>query len=92
MSRIFHLPSFSKQIEKLKGPESEAVEKALIQFYRFVKTGEKTEDLGFKKIASQFYEIRSGIRQRIAMRKHEGDYYLMIYGSHDDIQKFLKNR
>ena len=92
MNRIFYLPSFIKQLEKLRGDEAERVEEALTQFQRFVQSGEKEVGLGFKKIGPSHYEIRTDIHKRIAMKKYEDGFYLAIYGNHDDIEKFLSKQ
>jgi hypothetical protein len=46
VSRIFYLPSFLKQLQKLRGKEAQACQEALIAFDSFIQTGEKTEGLG----------------------------------------------
>ena len=92
MSRVFYLPSFIKQTEKLRHPQAEQAEEALVQFHRFVRTGEKSEGLGFKKIAHDLYEIRVDLRTRIVMQKIGEDYYLALYGDHTAIERFLKRQ
>lgn len=92
MSRIFYLPTLLKQLEKLKGREALAAEKALIAFDHFVQTGEKAEGLGFKKLAEDKFEIRIDIRHRIIMKKMGADYYLSLYGDHAAIERFLKRQ
>lgn len=92
MSRILYLPSFVKQLRNLRGKEAEEVQKALLAFDHFVETGEKTEGLGFKKLAEDKFEIRVDIRKRIAMKKIGNDYYLALYGDHDAIERFLKRQ
>lgn len=76
MSRIFYLPTFVNQLHKLKGKEIESVRDALIVFDRFVRTGEKSTGLEFKKLAADKFEIRTDIRNRIIMKKIGEDYYL----------------
>jgi len=90
VSRIFYLPTFIKQIQTLHGKDAEACEKALVSFQQFVQTGAKSEGLGFKKLASDQFEIRVDLKKRIVMKKIDGDYYLALYGTHADIERFLK--
>lgn len=92
MSRIFYLPTLLRQLEKIKGKEADLAQKALIAFDHFVRTGEKTEGLGFKKLTGDKYEIRAGIRHRVIMKKIGQDYYLALYGDHAAIERFLKNQ
>ena len=92
MSRIFYLSSFVKQLEKLRGKEARAVQEALVAFDYFVKTGEKAHGLGFKKLASDQFEIRVDIRKRIVMKKIGEDYYLALYGNHEEIEHFLRKQ
>ncbi len=91
MSRIFYLPVFLKQLQKLRGKEASLAEKALIAFHHFIQTGEKAEGLGFKKVGEDKYEIRVDIRTRIVMKKIGQDYYLALHGDHAAIERFLKN-
>lgn len=90
MSRIFYLPTFVKQIRALRGQEAKACEKALVHFQNFVQMGTKPEGLGFKKLAPDKFEIRVDLKKRIAMKKVNDDYYLALYGNHNDIERFLK--
>ena len=91
MNRIFYLPSFVRQLQKLKGGEAQAAEEALISLDHFVRTGDKSTGLGFKKLASDKFEIRVDLKKRIVMKKIEEDYYLALYGNHDEIERFLKS-
>ena len=91
MSRFYFVPAFEKQLDKLYGQEASRVVEALIKFRRFLTTGEKTEGLGFKKIGPSHYEIRVDIHNRIGMKKIQDNYYVNVYGNHDDIERFLKN-
>lgn len=92
MSRIFYLPSLIKELRSLSGEEAQAAEKALVAFDRFIHTGGKAEGLGFKKLASDKYEIRTSLKKRIVMKKIGRDDYLALYGSHADIERFLKRQ
>ncbi len=92
MSQIFYLPSFLKQLRRLSGREARAAEKALVSFEHFVRTGEKMEGLGFKKLAWDKFEIRAGLDKRIIMKKIENDYYLALYGDHAAIERFLRRQ
>ena len=92
MSRIFYLPSFVKQLQKLKGREAQTAEEALISFDHFVRTGDKSTGLGFKKLASDKFEIRVDLKMRIVMKKMGEDYFLALYGNHDEIERFLKRQ
>ncbi len=92
MSRIFYLPSFIKQLQKLRGQEAKSAEEALIAFDYFVRTGVKSIGLGFKKLAHDKFEIRVDIQKRMVMKKMGADYYLALYGNHNDIERFLKNQ
>lgn len=92
MSRIFYLPTLLKQLEKLKGKEADLAQKALTAFDHFVRTGEKTEGLGLKKLTESNYEIRVDIRRRVIMKKIGQDYYLALYGDHAAIERFLKDQ
>ncbi len=92
MNRVFYLPSFVKQLQKLPKKEAEAAQQALIAFDRFIQTGEKSAGLAFKKLAEDKFEIRVDLSKRIVMKKIGRDYYLALYGNHADIERFLKRQ
>jgi len=92
MSRVFYLPTFLKQLQKLKGEEARMTEEALVAFDHFVQSGGKTEGLGFKKLAHDKFEIRVDLRKRIVMKKIGEDYYLAFYGNHDAVERFLRHQ
>ena len=92
MSRIFYLPSFVKQLQKLRGEEQKAAEEALIAFNHFVKTGEKAAGLGYKKLAFDKFEIRVDLSNRMVMKKLGEDYFMAFYGDHASIERFLRRQ
>ncbi len=92
MSHLFYLPAFLKQLQKLRGREARAAEEALVAFEYFVRTGEMSAGLGFKKLALDKFEIRVDLKNRIVMKKIGADYYLALYGNHNEIERFLKRQ
>lgn len=92
MSRIYYLPSFAKQLRKLRDREAKAAEEALVAFDHFVRTGEKTIGLGLKKLASDKFEIRVDLKNRIVMKKIGEDYFIALYGDHASIERFLRRQ
>ena len=92
MSRVFYLPTFLKQLQKLKGREAHKAEEALVAFDHFVQSGEKTEGLGFKKLSHDKFEIHVDLRKQIVMKKMGDGYYLALYGDHDEVERFLRRQ
>lgn len=92
MSRVFYLPAFLKQIQKLRGQEARFAEKSLLAFDHFIRTGEMNAGLGFKKLTMDKFEIRVDLKNRIVMKKIGIDHYLALYGNHDEIERLLKRQ
>ena len=90
--RIFYLPVFVKQIQKLRGKEAEKTEQTLLDFDRFINGGQKSAGLGFKKIGEDKFEIRVDLQKRIVMKKIGSDYYMAVYGDHSEVDRFLKRQ
>jgi len=83
--------SFDKTFKKLGRERQQGVKKAVSALIDFFESGEKASDLGLKQLRGDFWEIRSGIRDRIIFAFNDNVVRFVIIGNHDEIRKFLKN-
>ncbi len=91
MKRVLVLPSFERSIKKISQLEKKQLVKGLELFNQFLLSGDAPFGFRLKKINSDKYEFRVGIRLRVIV-KEEGDiFYLVLVGSHDGIRRYLKN-
>ncbi|MBI5209833.1 MAG: hypothetical protein HY927_07675 [Elusimicrobia bacterium] len=44
-----------------------------------------------KHLRGDFFEFRAGIKKRVLYLKREGAILYLLYGSHDDVRRFLKS-
>lgn len=90
MRKVIILPSFERLIKKLNPQEIKQVARGLELFNQFLLSGKAPFGFRLKKINSDKYEFRVGIRLRVIV-KEEGDvFYLVLIGSHDDIRRYLR--
>ena len=90
MSKIYILPSFERSIKGLPPPVKGLLKKSLLAFNDMLSTGRSASGLRFKKISQDVFEFRIDTRLRVVARKHEGDYYLILAGNHDEIRRYLR--
>lgn len=83
--------SFDRTYRKLSAPEQAAVEQALSGLVRALDSGEKTEDLGLKKLECDFWEIRAGLSIRTLFKMEKGRATFVIVGTHDAIRRYLRH-
>jgi len=92
MREIVVLPSFERSARKLNLPDKNHLVESVEQFYNFVLTGELPVGLGFKKIGSDKYEFRAGLRLRVLVKAEGDTYYLVFVGSHDEVSRYLRGK
>ena len=83
--------SFDKAFKKLGRERQEGVRKAVFALIDFFETGDKTGGLGLKQLMGDFWEIRSGIRDRIVFAFREDVVHFVIVGNHDEIRRYLRD-
>ena len=89
--RIEFLKSFEKSIKNLSKSDKTKVFqscRALIDFIEQETVGSR--GLGFKRLQSNFWEVRAGLKLRIIFQWKKDYLQFILAGNHDDIKKFLK--
>lgn len=92
MMRLNYLKSYDRSFRKLTSPQQENVIKAIDPLIEFIKTGEKPEGLGLKKVRSDYWEIRLSVKNRIIF-EFKGDAINFVFvGGHNGVRRFLKGK
>ena len=90
MRRIAALPTFQRSLKKLSPLEKAQLEESLDQFKAFVYRRVVPSGFGFKKLDQDIYEFRVGLRLRVLVLAEEDIYYLVLIGSHDEVNRYLR--
>lgn len=90
MKRILILPSFERSVKKLIRQDKEKLAESLEAFNSFLVSGELPAGFGFKKINHDKYEFRVDIRLRVVVKAEGEDYYLVLAGNHDEVNRYLR--
>lgn len=91
MKKVLILPSFERSVKKLPQQDKKQLAESLEMLNRFLLTGEAPFGFRFKKINSDKYEFRVGIRLRVIVKEDGDIFYLVLVGSHDEVRRYLKN-
>ena len=85
-------PSFDRSIKTLPPNEKNAVKDAAAQLIDVLsKDRQIHQGLGLKRLRTDFWEARQGIKTRIFFRWTGDLVEFVLAGNHDDIKRFLKN-
>ena len=88
--RYYASPAFERSLHGLSVFRKERVKKAIQLAVAFFETGQLPHGLGLKPMRHEFWEIRSGLEDRIIFRKAKDVIEFILIGSHDEIKRFLK--
>ena len=91
MKRILILSSFERSVKKLARQDKQNLAESLDAFNSFLLSGELPAGFGFKKINHDKYEFRVDLRLRVIVKAVDGDYYLVLAGSHDEVKRYLRH-
>ena len=84
-------PSFERSIKRLETNRKEKIKEAVLNTVNFFEKHIKPRSLGLKHLRCDYWEIRTGIKDRIIFRLNNGIVEFVLAGSHSDIKNFLKN-
>jgi mRNA-degrading endonuclease RelE of RelBE toxin-antitoxin system len=85
-------PSFERSIKSLPLSEKDDVKDAASKLIDVLsKDRQVHQGLGLKRLRSDFWEVRKGIKARILFRWKGDLIEFVLAGNHDDIKRFLKN-
>lgn len=83
--------AFDESVSALAEIKKKTVKKAIRMAVAFFETGDLPHGLGFKSLGHGIWEIRAGLSERVLFYKDKETVVFVLVGSHDEIQKYLKN-
>lgn len=85
-------PSFDRSIKHLKVRDKEDLKRTAILLLDILAHRRAlSEGIGLKRLKSNFWEVREGLRARILFR-WEGDLVeFILVGDHNDIKRYLRS-
>ena len=85
-------PSFDRSIKSLSPSKKSDVKEAASQLIDVLsKDRQIHQGLGLKRLMSDFWEVRKGLKVRILFRWKGDLVEFVLAGNHDDVKRFLKN-
>ena len=78
-------------MKRLETNRKEKIKEAVLNTVDFFERHIKPRGLGLKHLRSNYWEVRTGIKDRIIFRLNNGIVKFVLTGSHNDIKNFLKH-
>ena len=91
MKKVVFLPSFTRSVHQLTREDKKRVEESLEKFNHFVYASQFSHGFRWKRLDSDLYEFRAGLRLRVIVKVSLDTYYLVIVADHDEIKRHLRN-
>ncbi len=84
--------SFDRSLKSLQSvARSEDLKRVIRKFIFSIENKEPfAHGFGLKKLKGNYYEIRSGLYDRIVFRRRDDLIEFVLVGDHNDIKRFLK--
>ena len=83
-------PAFDRTVRRLPSDRKTRVKGATQQLVIFFETRQQPQGLGLKRLRGDFWEIRSGLGDRVMFRLSGDVVEFIIAGNHDEIRRFLR--
>lgn len=83
-------PSFARSLKGLPPKEQTKVKQTARKVIDFYTTGMKTPGLGIAHLRGSFWEVRSGLKERVLYRWEKDLVEFVLVGNHNDVRRFLK--
>lgn len=90
MRYAYHQP-FLQATSRLSSHHARTLLKAVEKFQRGIDTNQWPRGLGITHLRGDYFEFRVDIHTRVIYRRSPGLIEYVLYGSHDDIRRFLKS-
>lgn len=87
---INYLKSYDRAFKKLDPSVQDRAISAIDDFINFLRTRQKPEGLGLKKVHKFYWEIRLDIRNRIIFELRGEIVNIAFVGDHNAVKSFLK--
>jgi len=82
--------SFKRSLKTLSKKDQIRVKSAVGKIIDFYTTGERTPGLGIAHLRGDFWEARSGLKERLLYRWQKDLIEFVLAGNHNDIKRYLR--
>ena len=88
--RYVYQPSFLDSTRPLSRTQAATLLKAIEKFQYAVESRQWPQGLGITHLRDDYFEFRVDIQMRVIYRRAGNMVQYVLYGSHDQIRRFLK--
>jgi hypothetical protein len=88
--RYAYQPSFLETTRHLSRVQSVKLLKAIEKFQNAIETHQWPPGLGITHLRNEYFEFRVDIHTRVIYQRRSDLIQYILYGSHDQIKRFLK--
>lgn len=89
--RYAYQPSFLAATRHLTAAQAARLWKAVERFQRAMESGQWSKGLGLTHLRDAYFEFRVDMRLRVIYRRHDDLIQYVLYGTHDQVRRFLKS-
>ena len=89
--RYAYHQAFLRATERLSSRESDALLRAVGKFQQATEAGQWPRGLGITHLRRDYFEFRIDLRLRVIYRRSPALIEYVLYGSHEDVRRFLKS-
>lgn len=83
--------AFLRATERLSRHETDALLRDVGKFQQAIEAGQWPRGLGITHLRRDYFEFRVDLHLRVIYRRSPGLIEYILYGSHDDVRRFLKS-
>lgn len=87
--RYAYQPSFLTSTRRLSGRQTSKLLKAIEKFQQAMEARQWPSGLGITHLRADYFEFRVGIHARVIYRRTDDLIQYVLYGSHDQVRRFL---
>ena len=88
--RFAYQPSFLDTTRQLSHAQASKLLKAIEKFQYAMETHQWLQGLGITHLRNDYFEFRVDIHTRVIYRRSGDLIQYVLYGSHDQVRRFLK--
>ena len=89
--RYAYQPSFLEATRHLSAAQAATLVKAIEKFQQAVESGQWSKGLGLTHLRGAYFEFRVDLHLRVVYHRHDDLIQYVLYGSHDQVRRFLKS-
>jgi len=89
--RYAYHQAFLQATERLSRHQANALLRAVGKFQQATEAGQWPRGLGITHLRRDYFEFRIDLRLRVIYRRSPALIEYVLYGSHEDVRRFLKS-